>query len=94
MAGEQGGLTVTPSTGEDKFPSTDCIDLASRAFHGGHAAATFECREKLVRWMLENSFASGHGDTMDDLLRELAWQIAERIARTGKSAPFDPYRET
>lgn len=33
--------------------------------------------EKLAQWMLRNSFATGHGDTIDDLLAELEWQIEE-----------------
>lgn len=31
----------------------------------------------LAEWMITNGFATGHGDTMADLLRELTWQIAE-----------------
>jgi hypothetical protein len=34
-------------------------------------------KEKLARWMLRHSFATGHGDTIDDLLKELDWQIEE-----------------
>ena len=34
-------------------------------------------REKLATWMIENGFATGHGDTFDDLLKELAWQVKE-----------------
>jgi hypothetical protein len=34
-------------------------------------------REVLAAWMIEHSFSTGHGDTMDDLLRELAWQVEE-----------------
>lgn len=34
-------------------------------------------RERLAAWMIENSFATGHGDTFEDLLRELTWQVAE-----------------
>ena len=33
--------------------------------------------EKLAKWMLTNGFATGHGDTVDDLLKELAWQVQE-----------------
>jgi hypothetical protein len=36
-------------------------------------------REKLAAWMIEHSYATGHGDTTEDLLRELDWQIEERI---------------
>ena len=34
-------------------------------------------REQLAQWMIEHSFATGHGDTFDDLLRELSWQVKE-----------------
>ena len=34
-------------------------------------------REKVARWMIQRSYATGHGDTLDDLLQELDWQIAE-----------------
>jgi hypothetical protein len=33
--------------------------------------------EKLAAWMIANSFATGHGDSFDDLLNELSWQIDE-----------------
>lgn len=34
-------------------------------------------REAVAAWMIANSFATGGGDTLDDLLKELAWQMAE-----------------
>ena len=36
-------------------------------------------REKVARWMMERSYATGHGDTIEDLLQELAWQIDEDL---------------
>ena len=39
--------------------------------------AAAEC-EKVARWMIRNGYATGHGDTIEDLLDELEWQIAER----------------
>jgi len=35
-------------------------------------------REKVAKWMVERSFATGHGDTVEDLLSELSWQAKER----------------
>jgi len=35
-------------------------------------------REKLAAWMIERGYATGHGDTIKDLLKELEWQIKER----------------
>jgi hypothetical protein len=41
-------------------------------------------REQLAAWMIAHGFATGHGDTFEDLLKELEWQIAELRARGGK----------
>jgi hypothetical protein len=35
-------------------------------------------REKVAAWMLARSYATGHGDTVEDLLDELEWQVAEK----------------
>jgi hypothetical protein len=35
-------------------------------------------REKVAKWMVERSYATGHGDTVEDLLKELEWQVAEQ----------------
>jgi hypothetical protein len=35
-------------------------------------------RNKLAAWMMSQGYATGHGDTVEDLLKELEWQIAER----------------
>ena len=34
-------------------------------------------REKLAAWMMSQGYATGHGDTIKDLLKELEWQIEE-----------------
>jgi hypothetical protein len=34
--------------------------------------------EKVAQWMVERSYATGHGDTIEDLLTEIEWQAAER----------------
>jgi protein-disulfide isomerase-like protein with CxxC motif len=38
-------------------------------------------REKVAHWMQTACYATGHGGTTEDLLRELAWQADERIAK-------------
>ena len=35
-------------------------------------------RAKVVEWMAEQGYATGHGDTVADLLNELKWQVAEQ----------------
>jgi O-methyltransferase involved in polyketide biosynthesis len=34
-------------------------------------------RNKVAQWMIERGYATGHGDTTEDLLREAEWQIRE-----------------
>ena len=36
-------------------------------------------REKLAAWMIERGYATGHGDSTEDLLKELEWQIEESV---------------
>ena len=35
-------------------------------------------REKVAQWMMAKGYATGHGDTIEDLLTELDWQVRER----------------
>ena len=39
--------------------------------------AAAEC-EKVARRIIQKGYATGHGDTIEDLLTELEWQVAER----------------
>jgi 2-oxo-4-hydroxy-4-carboxy--5-ureidoimidazoline (OHCU) decarboxylase len=36
-------------------------------------------RENLAAWMIERGYATGHGDSTEDLLKELEWQIEESV---------------
>jgi hypothetical protein len=56
--------------------------LAIRDIHF-HRLATAAEREKVAKWMIEKGYATGHGDTVEDLLKELEWQIAERMKSEG-----------
>jgi hypothetical protein len=43
-------------------------------------------REKVAQWMIQRSYATGHGDALEDLLAELDWQITDdwnRALRNG-----------
>jgi len=35
-------------------------------------------RESVANWLMRKGFATGHGDTIVDMLDELEWQVAER----------------
>ena len=49
------------------------LDAYLRGMHGQNEA----CREQLAAWMIANGFATGHGDSMGELLDELKWQVDE-----------------
>jgi hypothetical protein len=35
-------------------------------------------REKVAAWMMARGYATGHGNTIEELLQELDWQIREQ----------------
>jgi 2-oxo-4-hydroxy-4-carboxy--5-ureidoimidazoline (OHCU) decarboxylase len=41
------------------------------------ALVTAAEREKVATWMMQRGYATGHGDSIEDLLKELDWQIRE-----------------
>ena len=45
-------------------------------YHFAALVAAHE-REKVARWIIYKGYATGHGDTIEDLLTELEWQVAE-----------------
>jgi hypothetical protein len=53
--------------------STALFNMLERLFHMAQAAE----RNKLAQWMMTKGYATGHGDTVEDLLRELEWQVRE-----------------
>jgi hypothetical protein len=43
-------------------------------------------KERLASWMIQNGFATGHGDTTEGLLLSLTWHVKElrtRLAAAG-----------
>ena len=45
-------------------------------------------RNKLAAWMMQRGYATGHGDSIEDMLQELDWQIRERESQNDwKPAP-------
>ena len=50
-------------------------------------------REKVAQWMVERGYATGHGDTIEDLLTEINWQAAER-EREGCASVAESYEPT
>ena len=51
-------------------------------------------RNKVAQWMIQRSYATGHGDTVEDLLKELEWQVAEAereaCAEVAEACRYEP----
>ena len=65
---------ITRMAREAGFVGFDGDNGSLRRFAALVAAAE---RNKLAQWMIQHSYATGHGDTVEDLLKELEWQIRE-----------------
>jgi hypothetical protein len=64
--------------------SADDKDAEINSDRMAHKLAAFVQQEiaraqvsQLADWMMANSFATGHGDSFEDLLKELTWQVKE-----------------
>jgi hypothetical protein len=55
---------------------SDSIVITSYLERFANLVAAAE-REKIVERMFKRSYATGHGDTTEDLLQELEWQVRE-----------------
>jgi hypothetical protein len=51
----------------------DCDEEVLKLVNAAIAAE----REKVAAWMMQRGYATGHGDTTEDLLSELEWQVRE-----------------
>ena len=62
------------------FFDGDCsvYDMPEHCFEKFAALVAAAEREKVARWIIHKGYATGHGDTIEDLLTELEWQVAER----------------
>jgi hypothetical protein len=51
------------------------FDWIAEAFKGRLEQERAAEREKVAAWMIHRGYATGHGDTTEDLLKELDWQV-------------------
>ena len=51
--------------------ASDATTMAENAYKKGQT----DERNKVAQWMMTKGYATGHGDTTEDLLRELEWQL-------------------
>ncbi len=82
------GLREPYTTQDELFQHVlDTINAERHQAADRLAVMSVEAREKLAAWMIEHSFATGHGNTIDDLLIELSWQVRELRARAALKGP-------
>ncbi len=69
----------------------DCDEEVLKLVNAAIAAE----REKVANWMMQRGYATGHGDTTEDLLQELEWQVRESereaCAKVVEQAGIDGY---
>ena len=61
--------------------AADHIESLERERDAAASGAQNEAIEQVAQWMMQNGFATGHGDTVPNLLWELNWQVAERASK-------------
>lgn len=64
------------------FPKTDSLKRFADLVRADE-------REKVAAWMLQRGYATGHGDTVEDLLKELEWQVVERERQACAELAFE-----
>ena len=67
-------IRMAKECGDWSGQTTEMNDVGLERFANRVAAAE---RNKVAQWMIDRSYATGHGDTVEDLLKELEWQVRE-----------------
>jgi hypothetical protein len=49
-------------------------------------------REAVANWLMRKGFATGHGDSIVDMLDELEWQVAEREREACAKLAEEPWQ--
>ena len=78
MAKQAGFDTSSPMKEGDEeivaHEGHDCVGITESLKRFAALVAAAE-QEKVAQWMISQGYATGHGDTTEDLLEELEWQI-------------------
>ncbi len=75
LAREAGFVRVVATNADGSLTTTVAPIKELERFATLVAAAE---REKVAKWMISKGYSTGHGDTTEDLLKELEWQIREQ----------------
>ena len=72
----------------------DVAEIKAKRYEYFAALVADAERNKLAAWMIKHGYATGHGDSTEDLLKELEWQIAEREREACAKVAEEPYEFT
>lgn len=56
----------------------DLEPVFERFFHAAYAAGAAAERNKVAQWIMARGYSTGHGDTVEDLLKELELTVREQ----------------
>ena len=70
------GITANPDVPVDEIASR-VLELLDENIKTLVKRAVEAERNKVAQWMMARGYATGHGDTVEDLLKELDWQVRE-----------------
>jgi hypothetical protein len=78
---------------DQAFDESSVTNLEVLRFAALVAAAE---REKVARWQIGSGYSTGHGETIEDLLTELEWQVreSEREACAKVAEAYEPRCDT
>jgi hypothetical protein len=71
------GITANPDVPVDEIASR-VLELLDENIKTLVKRAVEAERNKVAQWMMARGYATGHGDTVNDLLKELEWQVKEQ----------------
>lgn len=96
MAREAGLASWLPNNNySDGVWWIDAHELGNELERFAALVVASEC-EKVAVWMIQRGYATGHGDTVEDLLAELEWQVreSEREACAKVAESYEPRCDT
>jgi hypothetical protein len=67
----------------------DVAEIKAKRYEYFAALVAAAEREKVARWHIDSGYATGHGDTIEDLLVELEWQVRESEREACAKVLFD-----
>jgi hypothetical protein len=67
----------------------DVAEIKAKRYEYFAALVAAAEREKVARWHIGSGYATGHGDTIEDLLVELEWQVRESEREACAKVLFD-----